>query len=146
MGRSLPLIILRNEAHKALKSSKIFEKLSDDYVEKAIDCFKLKAVKTGESIAKKEDSCKNLIFFVAEGNYYITDTSKKAKIYGVEALESSDSKFKLDLKMKEPGKIAWTTLEEVVRAFGCTLSEAITKSESINKMKELQKNNRTNLV
>ena len=77
------MIILRNEAFKALKSSKIFEKLSDEYVDKAIDCFKLKAVKTGEIITRKDDSCKNLMFFVAEGNYYITDNSKRSKIYGV---------------------------------------------------------------
>jgi hypothetical protein len=30
-----------------------------------IDCFKLKAVKAGETIVKKEDFCKKLIFFIA---------------------------------------------------------------------------------
>ena len=100
LGRSLPLMILRNEAVKALKSSKIFEKLSEEYIEKAIDCFKLKGVKTGEAIARKEDHCRNLIFFVAEGNYFITDNTKRAKIYGVQGLEEHDSKFKLDIKMK----------------------------------------------
>ena len=49
------MIILRNEALKALKSSTIFEKLSEEYTEKAIDCFKLKAVKSGDWIARKED-------------------------------------------------------------------------------------------
>ena len=56
--------------------------MSDEYVEKAIDCFKLKAVKTGEMIVRRDDPCKNLIFFIAEGNYYITDNSKRTKIYG----------------------------------------------------------------
>lgn len=32
LGKSLPLIILRNEARNALKSSKIFEKLCEDYL------------------------------------------------------------------------------------------------------------------
>jgi hypothetical protein len=35
--------------------------------------------------------------------------------------------------MKENGKIAWTTLNEVVKAFGCSLAEAIQNSASINK-------------
>lgn len=46
-------MILRNEALKALKSSGFFDKLSDEYIERAIDCFKLKAVKTGELIVRK---------------------------------------------------------------------------------------------
>lgn len=48
--------------------------------------------------------------------------------------------------MKEQGKIAWTTLEEVVRSFGCTLNEAIKNSEAINRMIEMQKGNRANLI
>jgi hypothetical protein len=32
LGKSLPLIILRNEARNALKSSKIFDKLSEEYI------------------------------------------------------------------------------------------------------------------
>lgn len=32
LGRSLPLIILRNKAKSALKASKTFEKLTEDYV------------------------------------------------------------------------------------------------------------------
>jgi hypothetical protein len=79
---------------------------------------------------------------VAEGNYYITDNTKRAKIYGIHCLEEPDSKFKVDVKMKENGKIAWTTYEELVKAFGCSVNEAILNSDSINKMMELQKNNR----
>jgi hypothetical protein len=32
LGRSLPLIILRNVARSALKNSKYFEKLSSEYI------------------------------------------------------------------------------------------------------------------
>lgn len=32
LGKSLPLIILRNQAKNALKSAPIFEKLSEDYI------------------------------------------------------------------------------------------------------------------
>jgi hypothetical protein len=51
-------------------------------------------------IVRKDELCRDLIFFVAEGNYYITDNTKRAKIYGAQGLEESDSKFKLDVKMK----------------------------------------------
>jgi hypothetical protein len=47
--------------------------------------------------------------------------------------------------MKEQGKIAWTTLEEVVKSIGCSLGEAIDKSEMINKALEHQKNNKMGL-
>lgn len=67
LGRSLPLIILRNTAKAALKKSKHFEKLTEDYIEKAIDCFRLKSVKQGEILVRKDDLCKNGIFFVVEG-------------------------------------------------------------------------------
>lgn len=65
MGKSLPLIILRNEALNALQSCKWLQKLSDEYKDKIIDCFKIKAVKASEIVARKDDLCKNLIFFVA---------------------------------------------------------------------------------
>ena len=86
LGRSLPLIILRNEALKALKSSPVFERLSEEYVERAIDCFKLKAVKAGDLLTRKDDLCKSCIFFVAEGQYYISESSKRSKIYGGSSL------------------------------------------------------------
>ena len=47
--------------------------------------------------------------------------------------------------MKEAGKVAWTTLDELVKSFGCNLNEAIQNSDSINKMIEVQKNNRSNM-
>lgn len=47
--------------------------------------------------------------------------------------------------MKENGKIAWTSLEEIVKSFGCTIVEAISNSASVLKVMEVQKINRTNL-
>lgn len=127
---------------KALKSCSLFERVSDEYIERAIDCFKLKAVKAGELIVRKEDFCKNLIFFVAEGQYYISDSGKRAKIYGASSLEDSVATYMVDIKMKEAGKIAYTTLDELVGAFGCNLHEAIKHTDSISKMLEIQKNSR----
>ena len=47
--------------------------------------------------------------------------------------------------MKENGKVAWTTLDEVVKSFGCSLNEAIVNSESINKMLSIQKDHKSHL-
>jgi cGMP-dependent protein kinase len=102
-------------------------------------------VKNGDFIVKKEESCRNMIFFIAEGQYYITDNSKRGKIYGESCFNEANSTFKVEIKMKENGKIAWTTLEEVVKSFGCSINEAIHNSESISKMMEIQKHHRCNL-
>lgn len=86
LGKSLPLIIIRNQAKSALKSSKVFQKISEEYIEKAIDCFKMKNVKQGEAIVKKGDKMKNCIFFVAEGEYNITGNKQLSQIYGETSL------------------------------------------------------------
>ena len=47
--------------------------------------------------------------------------------------------------MKDNGKIAWATLNEVVKSFSCSYAEAVANSASILKVLEAQKNNRSNL-
>jgi hypothetical protein len=91
---------LRNEARSALKSSKIFEKLSEEYIERAIDCFKIKNVKQGDLLVRKEDLCRNSIFFVAEGQYAISDLSKKAQIYGESSLVDPTECYRCEIRMK----------------------------------------------
>lgn len=103
-------------------------------------------MKTGELIVRKDDDCRKLIFFVAEGQYMISDSSKRAKIYGESAFSEPASTFKCEIKMKEDGKIAWTTLDEVVKEFGCSLNEAFKNSEAISKALEAQKNNKMTLA
>lgn len=100
LGKSLPLIILRNEAKNAIKAAKIFDRLSEEYVERIIDCFKLKNVKAGELIIRKDDECRNLIFFVAEGQYMISDSSKRGRIYGEGSFLDPSTTFKCEIKMK----------------------------------------------
>jgi hypothetical protein len=39
-------------------------------------------VKPGEVVTRKEDLCSKFIFFVAEGQYMISDSNKRAKLYG----------------------------------------------------------------
>ena len=133
LGRSLPLIILRNEARSALKSSKYFEKLSEEYIERAIDCFKIKSVKQGDLLVRKEDLCRNSIFFVAEGQYIISENAKRAQIYGESSLSDPTDSYKCEIRMKENGKVAWATLNEVVKSFGCSYADAVSNSASILK-------------
>jgi len=41
--------------------------------------------------------------------------------------------YNFELRMKENGKIAYTTFTELVNSFGCSLSEAQHNSASISK-------------
>ena len=64
----------------------------------------------------------------------ISDSSKRGKIYGENAFIDQATTFKCEIKMKENGKIAWTTLDEVVKSFGCSLNEAFKNSDAILKV------------
>lgn len=94
---------------------------------------------------RKEDLCRNSIFFIAEGQYIISDSSKKCQIYGESSLLDPTDNYKCELRMKENGKVAWATLNEVLKSFGCSYSEAIANSVTILKALEVHKNNRSNL-
>lgn len=69
-------------------------------MEKAIDCFKLKNVKAGELLVRKDDECRKLIFFVAEGQYMISDSSKRVNIYGEGAFADPACTYRCEIKMK----------------------------------------------
>ena len=89
--------------------------------------------------------CKDSIFFIAEGDYFISEQSKRALLYGQSCFNDENEAFKFEVKMKTAGKIAITTMKELVRAFGCSLADAISNSASICRAIETQKNNRINL-
>jgi hypothetical protein len=108
LGRSLPLIILRNKAKGALKSCRVFEKLTEEYIERAIDCFKIRSVKQGETLIHRDDLCRNGVFFVVEGDY-TSDLAKRA-LYGEGCLVNPNETYRCELRMKENGKVAWTSL------------------------------------
>lgn len=42
----------------------------------------------------KEDLCRNSIFFIAEGQYLISDSSKRSQIYGESSLADSGDFYK----------------------------------------------------
>ena len=60
---------------------------------------------------KKDEHCRNLVFFIAEGQYMLSDATKRALLYGEPCFKDSSATYKVDIKMKEVGKIAWTTYE-----------------------------------
>ncbi len=43
---------------------------------------------------RKEDLCRNSIFFIAEGQYLISDNSKRAQIYGESSLAEPGDSYK----------------------------------------------------
>jgi hypothetical protein len=76
LGRNLSIIILRNNAIKALKGSNIFCELQKEYLEKIIDTFKIKKVLEGEKAISKDEKCKENILFVIEGQYKLTNNQQ----------------------------------------------------------------------
>jgi hypothetical protein len=51
-------------------------------------------VKQGELLVRKEDLCRNSIFFIAEGQYLLSDPSKKAQLYGESSLSDPTDNYK----------------------------------------------------
>lgn len=102
-------------------------------------------MKQGDLLVKKEDLCRNSIFFIAEGHYQISDSTRKAQIYGESSLVDATDCYRCEIRMKDNGKVAWATLNEVIKSFGCPYSEAVANSASILKALEAQKKNRSTL-
>lgn len=88
LGRSLPIIILRNNAKKALLEDKNFKLLSKELLEKAIDCFKIRNMQPGDFAFKEGDFCKNKLLFVIEGDYELTRKQEFSSIYGSQSASS----------------------------------------------------------
>lgn len=87
------------------------QKLSDQFLEAIINCFKLRSVGAGDSIVKKGDLCSSMIFFIPEGHYLTSDPTQRSLLYGEQALTNPISTYSFDLRMKDYGKVAWTTLD-----------------------------------
>jgi len=51
-----------------------------------------------------------MIFFVVEGEYTVSDQSKRGNLYGENAFMDEKSTFQCNIAMKTHGKIAYTTL------------------------------------
>ena len=67
---------------KALKGSKLFGELQNEYLEKIIDTFKIKRVSENDKVFSKDDKCKNNICFVIEGQYELSVKEGRADMYG----------------------------------------------------------------
>lgn len=71
---------------------------------------------------------KNMLFFMVEGAYDISKDTSRCDLYGDEAVQYPDSTYAISIVMKEDGKMAWTTLEAITSALGCSVEEAIMKT------------------
>lgn len=58
---------------------------------------------------------------MVEGTYDISKDTSRCELYGDEAVEYPDSSFSMSMVMKEDGKMAWTTLESITKALGCSV-------------------------
>jgi hypothetical protein len=81
-----------------------------------------------------------------EGEYAISDSSKRSAFYGEGCFNNLNDTYKCEIRMKENGKIAWTSLEDIVKEFDCSLTEAMSNSASMLKIIENQKINRNVLT
>ena len=96
-------------------------------------------------MVKREDACRKMIFFVAEGNYSISEAAKRSKLYGDVAFNSPNANYTFDVRMRENGKIACTSLEDILIAFGCSLKEAEHKSQAITEALAKDKSKKSSL-
>jgi len=64
---------------------------------------------------------KNMIFFMVEGFYDISKDAYRCDLYGDEAVQFPDSPYAMSMVMKEDGKMAWTTLDAIISALGCSV-------------------------
>lgn len=65
-----------------------------------IDCFKIKSVKQGEILARKDDLCKNGIFFIVEGDFTITESTKKPGLFGEGCFINLNDTYKVEVRMR----------------------------------------------
>ena len=85
LGRSLHLILIRNNANKRLLASKYFSFLPEELRDKVLDCFSIRKVEKEEVVIYEGMKKKDLIFFVVEGEYQTANKEKEASIFGEEA-------------------------------------------------------------
>ena len=58
---------------------------------------------------------KNLIFFIIDGQFDLSNPGRECEIYGEEAMniESRESEYDFSLQFKNEGKIAFMTIEKI---------------------------------
>ena len=68
LGKSLPIILIRNQLKNLLKKQTFFQKLSKKYQAKLLDSFAVTHVQAGKTIIDTYKKCKNTIIYILEGD------------------------------------------------------------------------------
>jgi hypothetical protein len=141
LGKSLHVVLLRNQLKAILQKESFFQKLSKPFASKLLDAFMICACEKGKTVVDPYKKQKNTVFFVLEGavevNFpkFIPTKSQKLlssikdirnkenvdtkQLFGLESLkraaigDKADEYFEFSLQFLERGKVARTTLTEV---------------------------------
>ncbi len=85
LGKSLPIIILRNKIKKELRQHEISSQLSNEYVNRILDTFQVKDVLLNERVCHPGLKHKELIFIVIQGAYETT-RNPGCDLFGLDSL------------------------------------------------------------
>ena len=72
LGKSLHIVLIRNQLKNILKKEYFFQKLNKDFASKLLDSFSVSAYEKGKSIIDTYKKQKNTILFILEGEVEIT--------------------------------------------------------------------------
>jgi len=68
LGKSLPIVLIRNQLKNALRKEAFFQKLSKKYQAKLLDSFNLQNVDKGKTVIDTYKKLRNSIVFILEGH------------------------------------------------------------------------------
>ena len=68
LGKSLPIMLIRNQLKAALRNEPFFQKLSKTYASRLLDSFVVAAVDKGKTVIDTYKKQRNSILFILEGN------------------------------------------------------------------------------
>ena len=94
LGKSLPVIFTRNKVRAGLLEHKEYKKLSNQYFDLALDCFKVRNVQENEVLVNPDKPCKDLIFMVLEGDYSISNVHEETKVFGCKCITKENGNMK----------------------------------------------------
>ena len=87
-GKSLPILITRNKLRAGLLERQEYKKLSNKYLDLALDCFKVKSVHENQVLVHPDLLCRDLIFMILQGDYTISNPQEEAKVFGSKCIKN----------------------------------------------------------
>ena len=101
LGKSLPIIVIRNQLKAVLKDEPFFNKLSKAYASKLLDSFTITSVDKGKTIIDAYKRQRNLVMFVVEGHTevsfpkYINSKSHKNLLASMKEIKREKETFNM---------------------------------------------------